>query len=68
MVIPSYWTRESSIGWKEGDLVYDHPTPLDMEGTLHRAIESIGILNDKDFQLVIIAAPTSRDIGDEVLC
>ncbi len=66
MVIPSYWTRESSIGWKEGDFVYDHPTPLDMEGTLQRAIESIGILNDKDFRLVVIAAPTSEDIGDEV--
>lgn len=66
MVIPSYWTRESSIGWKEGDFVYDHPTPLDMEGTLQRAIESIAVLNDRDFQLVIIAAPTSKEIGGEV--
>lgn len=47
MVIPTYWGRESSIGWKEGDAVYDHPTPLDREGTLARAIESIKILNEK---------------------
>ncbi len=66
MVIPSYWGRENNVGWKEGDAVYDHPTPLDMEGTLHRAIQSIGTIEDKDFQLVIIAVPTSEDIGAQV--
>ena len=53
MVIPSYWARETTIGWKEGDAIYDHPTPLDSEGTLLRAIQSIDIIKDKDFQLVI---------------
>jgi len=37
MVIPSYWARESGVGWKEGDAIYDHPSPLDSEGTLLRA-------------------------------
>jgi len=62
MVIPSYWGRKSEEGWKEGDAVYDHPTPLDQEGTLARAIESLKILKDSDFKLVIIAVATSRDI------
>ena len=66
MVIPSYWSRESNIGWKNGDAVYDHPTPLDMEGTLLRAIQSIEILKDKDFRLVIIAIATSEDIESKV--
>jgi len=66
MVIPSYWTRESAAGWKEGDAVYDHPTPLDSEGTLLRAIESTGILEDKDFQLVIIAIANAEDIELQV--
>ncbi|NOX96614.1 MAG: hypothetical protein GXO98_00825 [Nitrospirae bacterium] len=66
MVIPSYWTRESAAGWKEGDAVYDHPTPLDSEGTLLRAIESAGILEDKDFQLVIIAVANAEDIEPRV--
>jgi len=66
MVIPSYWGRESGVGWKEGDSIYDHPTPLDEEGTLLRAIQSISILKDKDFQLIIIAVPTSQDIANEV--
>ena len=66
MTIPSYWARPSEVGWKEGDAIYDHPTPLDKEGTLFRAIESISILKDKDFQLVIIAVPTSEEIGTQV--
>ena len=66
MVIPSYWARESKVGWKEGDAIYDHPTPLDNEDTLLRAIRSIEILKDKDFQLIILAVATSEDIASQV--
>lgn len=66
MVIPSYWGRESEVGWREGDAIYDHPTPLDTEGTLLRAIQSIGRLEDKAFQLVIIAVATAEEIESEV--
>ena len=66
MVIPSYWARESEVGWLEGDTIYDHPTPLDAEGTLLRAIQSTEILEDTDFQLVIIAVATANDIESQV--
>ena len=66
VVIPSYWGRDSNVGWKEGDAIYDHPTTLDSEGTLLRAIQSIGILKDKNFQLVIIAIATAEDIETQV--
>jgi len=66
MVIPSYWARESKVGWQRGDAIYDHPTPLDNEGTLIRAIQSIKILRDTDFQLVIIAVATAEDIETQV--
>lgn len=66
MVIPSYWGRESKIGYQEGDAIYDHPTALNADGTLHRAIQSTNVLKDKDFELVIIAVATSRDIEQEV--
>jgi len=66
MVIPSYWARESKVGWKEGDAIYDHPTPLDNEDTLLRTIRSIEILKDKDFQLIILAVATSEDIASQV--
>lgn len=61
MVIPSYWSGE-----KKGDVIYDHPTPLDSEGTLLRAIESINVLSDKDFKLVILAVADATAIEQQV--
>lgn len=29
MVIPTYWCRRTGEAWREGDAVYDHPTPVD---------------------------------------
>lgn len=66
MVIPSYWGRESGIGYREGDAVYDHPTPIDEEGKLRRALQSTKILDEKDFQLIVIAVATSEDLKDRV--
>jgi len=67
MVIPTYWSRKSSIGWKEGDVVYDHPTPLDKEGTLMKTLKSVNLLKNKNFQLVVIAVATSDEIEKYVL-
>ncbi len=66
MVIPSYWARESTEGIKHTDAVYDHPTPIEQEGTLGRALESLGVLEDKDFELVVIAAANAEDIQARV--
>lgn len=66
MVIPSYWARERTFAAKETDAVYDHPTPLDQEGTLQRALESLGILEEKDFELVLIAVANAEDIEERV--
>jgi len=65
MVIPTYWSREHSV-WKEGDAIYDHPTPLDSNGTLLRTLKSIRILDDKNFQLMIVAAATTPEIEKRV--
>ena len=59
MVIPVYYSRPKSEGHQEGDAVYDHPTPIDEEGTLKRTLESVKILTNHDFQLVIIVSPTT---------
>ena len=66
MVIPSYWGREQASGSRETDAIYDHPTPLDTEGTLQRALESLSILENKDFNLVVIAVATAEDIAQKV--
>lgn len=67
MVIPTYWARNSNEEWQEGDGVFDHPTPLDKEGTLKRTLESMKILSERDFKLVILVCPTTDSIEDEVM-
>src|SRR5665648_763234 len=62
VVIPTYWGREKEIGFKEGDIVYDHATPVDEEGTLGRTLESMKILKKKDFKLVILICLTHKEI------
>jgi hypothetical protein len=66
MVIPSYWGRKKKEGKKEADTIYDHPTPLDEEGTLGRLLDSISDIKNKDFQLVILGVATATDIQEEV--
>ena len=66
MVIPTYWSRESAVGWQPGDAIYDHPTPLDQEGTLVKTLESLRILENSDFSLVILACATAGDIEAQV--
>jgi len=66
MVIPSYWGRKKSEGWRRSDSVFDHPTPLDEEGTLERALNSVAHLKNKDFNLVILGVSTAEDIRREV--
>lgn len=36
MTIPTCWCRKTGDPRQEGDAVYDHPTPVDQEGTLER--------------------------------
>jgi CRP-like cAMP-binding protein len=66
MVIPTYWSRDSATIWKPGDVVYDHPTPLDQEGTLPKTLESLNVLADTDFSVVILACSTAPDIEHAV--
>ena len=65
MIIPTYWTGPGKA-WKSGDAVYDHPTPLDTEGTLRRTLKSLEILDNKNFTLIILAAATNEKYVDEM--
>lgn len=66
MVIPCYWGRKKRERAKPTDAVYDHPTPLDEEGTLGRILESLSILENKDFTLVVLGVATAGDIRPAV--
>lgn len=48
-------------------MVFDHPTHVDEEGTLGRTLESMKILEQKDFKLVIIVCPTAPDVEEEAV-
>ena len=65
VVIPSYWGRS----WKEpicfDDDVYDHPTPIDQEGSLKRALDSFAALENKDFNLVVVCVATAEEFRDQ---
>lgn len=65
MVVPTYWGRASKTGWQLGDEVYDHPVAIDEEGTLGRLIDSMKLLNDRDFELVILVAVTTPELREE---
>jgi len=66
LVIPTYWGRKSGEPFNSQDAVYDHPTPLDTEGTLARALESIRLLRYPDFRVVVLGAATHPDLEAEV--
>ena len=64
IVVPTYWGREREERLK-GDIVFDHPIPLDEEGTLGRCLESLNIIKGK-FLVLLIVAPVHPEISDKV--
>ena len=68
MLIPTYWSRRKDDAYHEGDAVYDHPTPIDEEGTLGRTLESMKILTQRDFKLVLLVCPTASKIASQEMC
>jgi hypothetical protein len=66
IIIPTYWSKSSDEILKEGEAVYDHPTSLDGEETLSRTLESMKILKNKDFKLVLVVSTTLPEINEEV--
>lgn len=65
MVIPTYWGLSEDKDIEEK--VFDHPTPLDQEGTLGRVLESLKVLERSDFSVVLIVVSTSSKIEKEVV-
>ena len=66
VVIPTYWTWPKDIKDKGEKSVFDHPTPLDLDGTLTRALESFKKINYPDFDILVITASTNMEIAEKV--
>jgi hypothetical protein len=60
VAIPTYWTYPGGTGPEE--LVFDHPTPLDSEGTLRRTLESLIPLVTPEIEVGVVAAPTANSL------
>ncbi len=69
MVIPSYWGsagKGEETGQRAEAVVFDHPTPLEGQGTLGRLLESLDIFDSLPGRIVIIAVANRREIAREV--
>ncbi len=65
IAIPTYWGRAEGYLLNPVDVVYDHPTPLNRNGTLARCLASFAILDRADFEVVVIASPTHPELAAE---
>jgi predicted GH43/DUF377 family glycosyl hydrolase len=63
IAIPTYWTWEDGNPWPE-DVIYDHPTPLNQEGTLARLLESLKVIEGSKFNVLIITAVTNPQLEE----
>jgi len=66
MVIPSYWGAAERASKESDEIVFDHPTLLEEEGTLGRLLESLEIFGEFAGAVVIISAANAPQIVDEV--
>ena len=70
IVIPTYWrgpVSEDGLCPLDSDYSYDHATPLDSEGTLARALDSLSVLDvDEGFAVAVVAASTRIEIKQAV--
>jgi len=66
IVIPTYYCKSRHYEYYEkGYHFYDHPTPLNEEGTLKRLLDSLNILEipkDVDLNVILIPAGNTPDI------
>ena len=66
VVIPTYWTWPTDIKSKSESFIFDHPTPLDLDGTLARTLESFIKINYPDFDILVITTFTNVKIAEKV--
>lgn len=63
--IPTYWSRKNGE-YKIGDLVFDHPTPINQQGTLLRTLKSFQIFSSSDWKIILFSVATTSEIEDAV--
>jgi len=67
IVIPSYWGSPEKSRDVEEEIIFDHPTPLNNEGTLGRLLDSFDELDAKEFRIVIVTVTSSPPLTNNVI-
>ncbi|MCL0078997.1 hypothetical protein M1O56_04970, partial [Dehalococcoidia bacterium] len=49
---------------RPGDAIYDHPTPLSQEGTLARLLDSLKVIEEPKFKVLVITAATNPQLEE----
>ena len=61
MIIPTYWSTPEQPSWK----VFDHPVPIDEEGTLARTLDNLQAISYPD-PVILLPAPMDAKIVAKV--
>mgnify|MGYP005849481351 CR=1 FL=1 len=64
LAVPTYWTFAGGQGPSE--VFFDHPTPVDTQGTLRRLLDSLVPLVQSPDTIVVVAAATSASLAAQV--
>ncbi|MDI6900757.1 MAG: hypothetical protein QMC79_03585 [Anaerosomatales bacterium] len=59
VIIPTFWAHRRSRAGRRGGAVYDHPTPVDQDGTLPDCLRSLEDVHGLGRVLVIVASTDS---------
>jgi hypothetical protein len=64
LAIPTYWTHPEGHGGE--DIIFDHPTPLNIPGTLRRTLESLIPLVNPGVTVGVVAATAAPELNPMV--
>jgi len=64
VIIPTFWTRRGSRGSDRQRFFYDHPTPIDEDGTLPECLRSLEGVTGLD-RVVLIVAATDESVAHQ---
>ena len=67
IVIPSYWGSEDASLDAAEVIMFDHPTPLNQEGTLARLLDSLELIGGEEFRVVILAVANTPHLVRDVV-
>jgi hypothetical protein len=60
LAVPTFWTYSEGRG--EEEIIYDHPTPLDTDGTLERCLNSLRQFSAVATNVVVVAAAAAASL------